>query len=77
MVPVADERPGGNAFLAGAKRLLETLQELRRYRDAFVFLLAFLLYNDGMPTMIRMAGGGMYRSQSAWPESAMITALGC
>ena len=69
----ADERPGGNALFAAAKRLVETFQELRRYRDAFVFLLAFLLYNDGIQTMIRMAT--IYGTQIGLPESAMITAL--
>jgi UMF1 family MFS transporter len=69
-----DESPGGgNAFLGGTKRLLETFHELRRYRDAFVFLLAFLLYNDGIQTMIRMAT--IYGTQIGLPESAMITAL--
>jgi MFS transporter, UMF1 family len=68
-----DERPGGNAFLAGVKRLGETFHELRRYRDAFVFLLAFLLYNDGIQTMIRMAT--IYGTGIGLPESAMITAL--
>ena len=69
----ADERPGGNAFLTATKRLRETLHELRRYRDAFVFLLAFLVYNDGIQTMIRMAT--IYGTQIGLPESAMITAL--
>jgi UMF1 family MFS transporter len=64
---------GGNVLLGGAKRLLETFHELRRYRDAFVFLLAFLLYNDGIQTMIRMAT--LYGTQIGLPESAMITAL--
>jgi UMF1 family MFS transporter len=70
----SDESPdGGNAFRGGAMRLLETFHELRRYRDAFVFLLAFLLYNDGIQTMIRMAA--IYGTQIGLPESAMITAL--
>ncbi len=30
-------------------------RELRRYRQAFLLLLAFLLYNDGIQTIIRMA----------------------
>jgi UMF1 family MFS transporter len=68
-----DERRGGNAFLAGARRLGETFHELRRYRNAFVFLLAFLLYNDGIQTMIRMAT--IYGTGIGLPESAMITAL--
>jgi MFS transporter, UMF1 family len=68
-----DENPGGSALAAGASRLLETFRELRRYRDAFVFLLAFLLYNDGIQTMIRMAT--IYGTDIGLPESAMITAL--
>lgn len=67
------ERPRGNALVAGTKRLFETFHELRRYRDAFIFLLAFLLYNDGIQTMIRMAT--IYGTQIGLPESAMITAL--
>jgi MFS transporter, UMF1 family len=69
----ADERPGANALVTGAKRLVETFHELRRFRDAFIFLLAFLLYNDGIQTMIRMAT--IYGTQIGLPESAMITAL--
>jgi UMF1 family MFS transporter len=38
-----------------------------------MFLLAFLLYNDGIQTMIRMAT--LYGSGIGLPESAMITAL--
>jgi MFS transporter, UMF1 family len=68
-----DERPGGNALVTGAKRLVETFHELRRFRHAFVFLLAFLLYNDGIQTMIRMAT--IYGTGIGLPESAMITAL--
>ena len=35
---------------------LDTLREFRRYRQAFLMLLAFLIYNDGIGTIIRMAG---------------------
>ena len=69
----SDERPGASALLTGARRLGETFRELRRYRDAFVFLLAFLLYNDGIQTMIRMAT--LYGTGIGLPESAMIGAL--
>jgi MFS transporter, UMF1 family len=68
-----DEHPGENALRTGTRRLGETFRELRRYRDAFVFLLAFLLYNDGIQTMIRMAT--LYGTGIGLPESAMITAL--
>jgi UMF1 family MFS transporter len=35
--------------------LAATLRELRSFRDAFVLLVAFMLYNDGIQTIIRMA----------------------
>jgi len=69
----ADERPGANVVITGWHRLVETFQELRRYREAFVMLLGFLLYNDGIQTMIRMAT--TYGSEIGLPENAMITAL--
>jgi MFS transporter, UMF1 family len=69
----ADERPGASLVLTGGRRLVETFRELRRYRQAFVLLLAFLLYNDGIQTMIRMAT--TYGSEIGLPESAMIGAL--
>ena len=36
-------------------RLGETLRELRGYKHAFLMLLAFLVYNDGIQTIIKMA----------------------
>ena len=51
----ADERAGESAIRASVVRLGETLRELRGYRQAFVMLLAFLIYNDGIGTIIRMA----------------------
>ncbi len=68
-----DEHRGANAMRAGMTRLAETFHELRRYRHAFVFLIAFLLYNDGIQTMIRMAT--IYGIGIGLPEGAMITAL--
>jgi UMF1 family MFS transporter len=35
--------------------LRATFHELRRWRQAFVFLIALLIYNDGIVTIIRMA----------------------
>jgi UMF1 family MFS transporter len=67
------ERPQGNTIVIGAKRLVETFHELRRYKQAFLLLLAFLIYNDGIQTIIRMAT--TYGSEIGIDESAMITAL--
>ncbi|HSF20017.1 MAG TPA: MFS transporter [Vicinamibacteria bacterium] len=44
-----------NALRVGVTRVVETLSEIRRYRDLFVFLLAFWFYNDGINTIIKMA----------------------
>ncbi len=51
----ADEGAGESAVRASFVRLGGTLRELRGYRQAFVMLLAFLIYNDGIGTIIRMA----------------------
>jgi UMF1 family MFS transporter len=67
------EQAGGALLITGWRRLVETFRELRLYRQAFVMLVAFLLYNDGIQTMIRMAT--TYGSEIGLPESAMITAL--
>jgi UMF1 family MFS transporter len=50
-----DERPGENALRVAFTRLKETFHELRHYRNAFLLLLAFLIYNDGIQTIYRMA----------------------
>jgi MFS transporter, UMF1 family len=68
-----DEAPSSNALLTGARRLMETFRELRVYRQAFVFLLAFLLYNDGIQTIIRMAT--IYGTEIGIDDNAMIAAL--
>jgi UMF1 family MFS transporter len=68
-----DELPGSNPLLAGAKRLYETFRELRRYRQAVVLLLAFLIYNDGIQTIIRMAT--IYGTEVGISQNDLIVAL--
>jgi UMF1 family MFS transporter len=67
------ERRKGMAIVSAGRRLLETLGELRRYRQAFMLLLAFLIYNDGIQTIIRM--GTTYGTEIGIDENAMIGAL--
>ncbi|MBK7877441.1 MAG: MFS transporter [Planctomycetes bacterium] len=50
-----DERRGENPVRVAFTRLGETFRELRSYKDAFLFMLAFLIFNDGIGTIIRMA----------------------
>ncbi len=47
--------PPGVPVRAAFARLLETFKGLRSHRQAFLMLLAFLIYNDGIGTIIRMA----------------------
>ncbi len=58
----ADERAGRSPVRAAMARLGETFHEMRRFRQTFLLLLAFLLYNDGINTIITMAA--IYGSES-------------
>jgi len=49
------EAPGLNPATVGFARVAATLREIRGHPDLFVFLLAFLIYNDGVGTIIKMA----------------------
>jgi UMF1 family MFS transporter len=69
----ADERPGMNALAAGFRRLRETLGEVRSFRHAFLFLLAFFIYNDGIGTIIRMAS--IYGREIGIPQGSLLTSL--
>jgi UMF1 family MFS transporter len=69
----ADERPGERPFWAAFTRLGETFRELRGYRQAFLMLLAFLIYNDGIQTIIKMATA--YGTELGIGQSALIGAI--
>jgi UMF1 family MFS transporter len=56
-----DERPGQHPARVALERLRETFRDLRSYREAFLLLVAFLIYNDGIGTIIRM--GAIYASE--------------
>jgi UMF1 family MFS transporter len=57
----------------GVRVLMQTFRELRQYRQALLFLVAFLIYNDGIQTMIRVAS--IYGESIGLDSGAMITAL--
>lgn len=54
-------------------RLGETLRSLRTFKPAFLMLLAFLIYNDGIQTIVRMATA--YGTEIGIGESSLITAI--
>ncbi|MCI0664334.1 MAG: MFS transporter [Acidobacteria bacterium] len=47
--------PGENYLTVGFKQLIQTLKNIRRYKDLFRLLIAFLVYNDGVVTVIYFA----------------------
>lgn len=52
---VAGIGEGVQPVVAGFRRLGQTFRHLRQYRQLFLFLAAFWLYNDGIGTIIKMA----------------------
>ncbi len=68
-----DERPGENPVVIAFRRLRETVRALRGHRDAAFMLLAFLVYNDGINTIIRMAT--IYGKELGVPEGSLIAAV--
>ncbi len=68
-----DERPDMNAIVVGFRRLKETLGELRSYKQTFLFLVAFFIYNDGIGTIIRMAS--IYGTEIGIERGSLLTSL--
>ena len=50
-----DEVAASRSLRVPFQRLGETFREMRGYRNLFLMLLAFMLYNDGIQTVIKMA----------------------
>ena len=69
----ADEARTENVFRAAFGRVGETFRELRTFRNALLMLIAFLLYNDGIQTMIRMAA--VYGAEVGIDSNAQIAAF--
>jgi UMF1 family MFS transporter len=68
-----DEVEGERALVVAFSRLRETFGELKTYRHAFLMLLAFLIYNDGILTIIRMATS--YGTEIGLEQGVLISAL--
>ena len=69
----ADEQVAENPFHAAFVRLGETLREIRGYKQAFLMMLAFLVYNDGIGTIIRMAT--TFGTEIGLSEGSLIGAM--
>lgn len=73
--PAAGSAPGARMSLGGGGRqLLATVRELRRYPLTLMFLGAYLLYNDGVQTVITQAS--VYGAEELGMEqTTLITAV--
>jgi len=68
-----DEQAGQNAIRVAFTRLLETFHELRSFKHAFLMLVAFLIYNDGISTIQKMAAA--YGTELGIRRESLITAI--
>jgi UMF1 family MFS transporter len=69
----SDETPRGNPLMVAVRRVGETLRELRGYKQAFLMLVAFLVYNDGIQTIIKMATA--YGTEIGIGQGSLIAAV--
>ncbi|MEM7349456.1 MAG: MFS transporter [Acidobacteriota bacterium] len=69
----ADERDASSAIRVSLQRLKETFKEIKSYRQAFLTLLAMLIYNDGIGTIVRMAG--IYAASREIPQKHIVSAI--
>ena len=68
-----DELTGGSVLVAPFVRVGETFRALRGYKQAFLMLLAFMIYNDGIQTIQKMAA--TYGKQLGIADTVLIAAI--
>lgn len=71
--PASSERRHGIGIGSTFRSLGQTLKDIKNYRDAFTFLIAFWLYNDGIGTVIRMAA--IFGAQIGIGQKTLVSAL--
>jgi len=69
----ANEVGSTNVIAGSFKQLGSTLREIRNYTELFKFLIAFLIYNDGIGTIIGVAA--IYGAELGFATSELILAL--
>jgi UMF1 family MFS transporter len=70
---LGDGAPGENPFVAPFVRLARTMRDIGTFKQAALLLVAFLIYNDGIQTVIKLATA--YGTEIGIPESALIAAI--
>ncbi len=66
-------RPGENVISASFGRLASTLRDVRQYSELFKYLVAFLIYNDGIGTIIGVAV--IYGAELGFGTTELVLAL--
>ncbi len=70
----SDESESANPIRVSVERIAETFHDLRgSYSEAFKMLLAVVIYNDGIGTIIRMAA--LYAATRGLPQQTVIVAI--
>ena len=65
--------PGENVVIVSFRRLAATLKDVRQYRELFKFLIAFLIYNDGIGTIITVSA--IYGAELGFGSVELVLAL--
>ncbi|HEV7826592.1 MAG TPA: MFS transporter [Mycobacteriales bacterium] len=72
--PPLDGVPAGSPLVAGFRQLWRTLREVRAYPLTLAFLGAFLVYNDGIQTVIALAS--VYGTEELrLPQSVLVPTI--
>ena len=64
---------GQKVIATSFRRIWATLQDIKRYRQLFKYLVAFLIYNDGIGTIIGVAA--IYGAELGFGSTELILAL--
>ncbi|NWF68590.1 MAG: MFS transporter [Chloroflexi bacterium] len=67
------KRDGQNVISASFKRIWDTLKDIAKYRELLKFLIAFLIYNDAIGTIIGVAA--IYGAELGFGSIELILAL--
>jgi UMF1 family MFS transporter len=66
-------QPGESVISASFARIWATLKDIRKYRELFKYLIAFLIYNDAIGTIIGVAA--IYGAELGFGSTELILAL--
>lgn len=66
-------KPGETVIGVSFRRIWDTIKDIQRYRELFKFLIAFLIYNDAIGTIIGVAA--IYGAELGFGATDLILAL--